>query len=164
MEKELMLFFEPEDYQLKVLNLYELVKSDVLVALGSARFEHIGASSVPGSVSKGDLDIFLGVEKEQFNSTIKKLIDIGFEEKKDTLRTNELCMLTTDMYKHDVAIQVVINGSEFESFINFRDFMISRPDLVKELNQIKRDCRGLVPEHYRKIKSEWVEDIIKKYL
>lgn len=164
MEKQLMLFLGPEEYQEKVNTLFEQVKSDVLAEISSQRFEHIGASSIKNSVSKGDLDIFFGVEKESFESTIGDLIRLGFVEKQNTLRTDDLCMMVTDKYDYDVAIQVVVNGSEFEDFIKFRDFMISRPDLVEELNHLKRKCHGFTPDKYREIKSKWVENIIKQYL
>ncbi len=80
-----MIFFEPEEYQSRVSELFETVKSDVLQYISDVRLEHIGASSIKGAVSKGDLDIFVGVEKGQFNLVIKKLKEIGFTEKKNTL-------------------------------------------------------------------------------
>ena len=156
-----MRLFEPEEYQDKVNILFENVRVDVLNHISNLRFEHIGASSIKGSVSKGDLDIFAGVERDQFNLTIKKLRDIGFTEKENTLRTSELCMMVTDKYNYDVAIQVVVNGSEFEDFIKFRDFMRTRPDLVEELNTLKRSCSDLTPEEYRAMKSIWVEGILR---
>jgi GrpB-like predicted nucleotidyltransferase (UPF0157 family) len=159
-----MKFFEPEEYQDKVNELFERVREDVFKYISNSRFEHIGASSIRGSVSKGDLDIFVGVRKDQFDLTIEKLKGIGFTEKENTLRTNELCMMITDQYNYDVALQVVVNGSEFEDFIIFRDFMISRPDLMKELNELKRRCSGLDPSEYRKVKSKWVENIISQCL
>ena len=117
-----MKFFEPEEYQDKVNELFEKVREDIFNCISNLRFEHIGASSIKGSVSKGDLDIFVGVKKDQFNLTIEKLKEIGFTEKENTLRTNELCMMVTDKYNYDVAIQIVVNGSEFEDFIKFRGF------------------------------------------
>lgn len=164
MEKQLMLFLEPEEYQLRVDKLFKEVRSDVLKLVSCSRFEHIGASSVTGSVSKGDLDIFFGVDKNEFHQTIDRLKEIGFTEKENTLRTDELCMMVTEKYNFDVALQIVVSGSEFEDFVNFRDFMISRPDLVEELNELKRNCRGFAPEEYRSVKSKWIENIINQYL
>ncbi|MBD65417.1 MAG: hypothetical protein CME62_09425 [Halobacteriovoraceae bacterium] len=163
MEKEIMLFHEPQDYQDRLNELFKNVRSDVLKSISLSRFEHIGASSIKGSVSKGDLDIFVGVDENEFQHAREKLKEIGFSEKENTLRTDELCMMVTEKYNHDVALQVVVNGSEFEDFIVFRDFMISRPDLVEELNELKRKCRGLSADEYRSIKSKWVEKILNQY-
>ena len=70
-------------------------------------------------------------------------------------------MMVTDKYNYDVAIQIVVNGSEFEDFIKFRDFMMTRPDLVEELNVLKRSCSDFTPDEYRAKKSNWVEGILK---
>lgn len=164
MEKELMIFLESEEYQEKVNSLFKRVKTDLEEKLDINRIEHIGASSIKGAVSKGDLDIFLGVDKDKFKETITNLKNLGFAEKQDTLRTDELCMMVADRYNYDVAIQVVVNGSKFEDFIKFRDLMSSRPDLVKELNDLKRKSQGLEPAKYRSIKSKWIENIINQYL
>lgn len=72
-------------------------------------------------------------------------------------------MMVTDKYNYDVAIQIVVNGSEFENFIKLRDLLNSRPDLVEELNVLKRNCRGFSPEKYRELKSNWVEKVLSKY-
>lgn len=159
-----MKFYESSEYQEKVGKLFDQVKREIYPMIPYVRFEHIGASSIKGSVSKGDLDIFIGVSNDMFQATLNTLLKAGFREKQDTLRTDELCMMITDKYNHDVALQVVVNGSEFEDFIMFRDFMITRPDLVEELNHLKRSSKGLDPDDYRQRKSEWVENIFKKYL
>ncbi len=159
-----MEFLGRETYQAKVNELFLTIKKDITHLLSNCRFEHIGGSSIKGAVSKGDLDIFVGVNQEQFESIIMDLKNVGFTEKQGTLRTNQLCMLVTDKYNHDVALQVVVNGSEFENFLKFRDLMNSRPELVSEMNMFKRQCHGFSPEKYREVKSKWVENIINQYL
>ena len=86
--------------------------------LPHARVEHIGAPSIPYAVSKGDLDIFVGIEADEFESSVKQLSSLGFQEKVDTLRTAKLCMLES-ISQEDVSLQVVANGSEFECFLKF---------------------------------------------
>lgn len=51
-------------------------------------FEHVGSSSVPGAISKGDLDIYVGVDPQEHASAVLKLIDCGYKVKADTLRTH----------------------------------------------------------------------------
>ena len=164
MEKELMLFLEPEEYQEKVHSIFLRVKEDLKEKIDITRFEHIGASSIKGLVSKGDLDIFLGVDKDRFEQEISNLKDSGFYEKQDTLRNDELCMMVTDKYRYDVAIQVVVNGSKFENFLKFRDLLNNRDDLVEELNALKRRCHGMTPLEYRLSKSKWIENVINTHI
>ncbi|WP_345848835.1 GrpB family protein [Shewanella algae] len=81
----------------------------------SSKVEHIGSSSIPMAISKGDLDIFIGVDAIEFERSIELLKKIGFREVIDTLRTSELCMLES-VRGDNVALQVVVNGSIYEFF------------------------------------------------
>lgn len=125
-----------------------------------ARVEHIGSSSIPGAISKGDLDIFVGVPQSNFDETIRIVSAINFHEKADTLRTPSLCMMVTDKYLEDVAIQIVANDTEYECFLLFRDKMQSNPELVAEYNRLKTSCRGMSHDEYRQIKSAFIQTIL----
>jgi len=70
-------------------------------------------------------------------------------------------MLVTDKYKHDVAIQLTVNGSEFEEFIRFRDILNNMPNLVSEYNILKRGSEGIEPDDYRSNKSQFIERVLK---
>ena len=87
----------------------------------------LGASSIPGAISKGDLDVFVGVARCRFDKSILLLGEIGFSEKQDTLRTPSLCMLESREYSYDVAVQLVENGSHFEMFFIWRRGRDSNP-------------------------------------
>lgn len=97
-----------EEYSPRVLEIYKDLSSRLYNLIPHARIDHIGSSAIPGSVSKGDLDVLVAVEASKFNGTLETIKSIGFIEKQDTLRTNELCMLTTDKYNYDVAIQLIV--------------------------------------------------------
>lgn len=143
--------------QKRISEIFLPLQKELKDLLPHARVEHIGASSIPGSVSKGDLDIFVGVPKDQFNSSLKKVTSIGFHEKKETLRTDTLCMLITDRYNYDVAIQLVANGAEQEDFIKFRDILRNSPQLLDEYNQIKIAAKDLPDHLYRDKKAAFIK-------
>ncbi|EHN67977.1 GrpB family protein [Aliivibrio fischeri] len=153
-----MKFFKSDEYQTKCLEQYEYYRSEVLKLLPTARVEHIGASSIPGLISKGDLDIFIGVEVSEISNSILTLEQLGFEEKLNTLRTNELCMM--ESLSSDVSFQIVSNGSEFESFLHFRDKLRAAPELVSEYNELKRRCTGFSQTDYRKVKSKFITRVL----
>ncbi len=152
-----MRFLEAEQYQPETLKLFRTVSADIRACLPHARIEHIGASSIPGAVSKGDLDIFVGVRADEIEKTIGLLHGLGFREKTGTLRTESLCMLETAKYDSDVAIQVVANGSRFEMFLVFRDRLRSDSGLLQRYNELKLDSIGLDEDSYRARKSAFIE-------
>ncbi|MBP9680115.1 MAG: GrpB family protein [Bacteriovorax sp.] len=66
-----MHFLSPEEYQTTAQNLFDKIKKDLVVSLPYARIEHIGSSSIEGLISKGNLDIYVEVEKLQFDESIE---------------------------------------------------------------------------------------------
>ena len=154
-----MRFFNPEEYQAFNEKLFLRYKSKIEEVLPDARVEHIGASSIPKAISKGDLDIFVGVDATELDSNVQRLMTLGFQEKVDTLRTLELCMLESDSVEY-VAIQVVANGSEFEFFLSFRDALRSDAMLVQQYNELKLSCEGLSQGAYRQKKSAFINRVL----
>ncbi|CAH0536642.1 GrpB family protein [Vibrio marisflavi] len=156
-----MKFYCADAYQDKCQKLFELYSYIIRDLAPTANIEHIGSSSIPHAISKGDLDIFVGVSPEIFESTITSLVQLDFREKLDTLRTNELCMLEK-VGESGIAIQIVANGSEYEDFLTFRDQLRKHITLVRQYNNLKRACRGLKHTEYRKKKSLFIERVLKR--
>ncbi len=155
-----MKFYNAPDYQPRLQKMVSILIPELKAVLPNSRIEHIGSSSIEGAISKGDLDIFIGVSKERFDESLEAIKALGFKIKEDTLRTDSLCMLTTILFNQDVAIQLVRDGSEFEDFLRFRDILNKRPDLVDEYNLLKQECEGMEPNAYRGKKSLFIERVL----
>lgn len=137
-----MKFYRADQYQASCEALFFRYKREIQQLLPDAIIDHIGASSIPKAVSKGDLDIFVGVEANELELAVQILMTLGFQEKVDTLRTSELCMLESTA-NEDVACQVVSNRSAFECFLVFRDTLRANSSLIQEYNELKMSCKGL---------------------
>ena len=154
-----MQLFPAESYQARMAKLFETIATKLQQALPIARVEHVGASSIPGAISKGDLDVCAMVPATCFEDSCTAIKQLGYIEKPDTLRTGELCMLVPcDPYDH--AIQLVAAGSMFEFFITFRDTLRASPDLVRKYNQIKTDSAPLGEAAYRQAKDAFIEAVL----
>ena len=79
------------DYQPAILALFDRSAAALRALLPQARVEHVGASSIPGASSKGDLDIAVIVAPEAHAQVVSRLGEAGFQIKTDTLRTPALC-------------------------------------------------------------------------
>ncbi|MFA0552406.1 GrpB family protein [Vibrio lentus] len=154
-----MKFYSSEQYQTACNKLFVRYERDIKKLTPNARVEHVGASSIPFAVSKGDLDIFVGVDLGELEDVIERLTPLAFTEKLDTLRTPELCMLESTS-SDDVALQVVANGSEFECFLAFRDKLRTDPELVEQYNTLKMSCEGWPQDEYREKKSDFIEYVL----
>ena len=154
-----MQFYKATEYQASCEKLYRKYELEIAVLLPDAIIEHIGASSIPDAVSKGDLDILVGVNGCKLEKAVKLLSTLGFNEKSNTLRTSELCMLENSSGE-DVAFQVVANGSEFDFFVRFRDKLRESPELVQQYNELKMSCTSWSHEEYRRKKSAFIEHVL----
>ncbi len=156
-----MELLESSEYQALACSVFEQVAKELSLLLPAARVEHVGASSVPGAISKGDLDICVVVAASGHPSTVKVLEASGYVVKADTLRTHELCMLLSPRKDLDVALQVVAEGSQFEFFMRFRDALRADPLLVEQYNQLKRNFASAGAESYRDEKAKFIEAVLR---
>ena len=155
-----MKFFKYSDYSSVVNSIFILLKNEIESHLPMAKIEHIGSSSIKGAISKGDLDVLVVVEKTNFDDSLERIKSLGYIEKKNTLRTDSLCMLITDKYDYDVAIQLVVNGREQESFVRFRNLLGARPLLLEEYNKLKMSSIDLTEDEYRLRKSKYIQKVL----
>lgn len=156
-----MELLESSEYQPLASSIFEQVAEELSRLLPFARVEHVGASSVPGAISKGDLDICVVVAATSHSSAVEALQTAGYAIKVDTLRTADLCMLVSPRQDLDVALQVVAEGSQFESFVRFRDALRADRLLVEQYNRIKRNFAAAGAERYRDEKAKFIETILR---
>lgn len=155
-----MVFLEPEQYQQRCVQLFNSYKKDISTLLPFAKIEHIGSSAIPNAISKGDLDIYVEIEPDQFEFAIEQLKTLNFIEKQNTLRTDELCMLES-LNNDDVAFQIAVTDSVFTFFLTFRNKLMDSPALVNEYNQLKLECSHLDHDQYRTIKAGFINRVLK---
>lgn len=156
-----MRFYLAEEYQPLCHARFAYYQTQIKALLTNAEIEHIGASSIPNAISKGDLDIYIAVDQSEFNDAIQKLCHLNFQEKLATLRTDQLCMLES-LNGDDVAFQLVVKGSEFESFIKFRDRLRQSPELVQTYNNLKKHCENLDMIDYRIEKNKFISAVLNQ--
>lgn len=147
-------------YQPLAEAVYETIAAQLRSVLPGATIEHIGSSAIPGAISKGDLDIFVGVSPGEFSKATEAINGLGFRAKPDTLQTEQLCPFEGGSFPLDVGIQLVERGSRFEFFRWFRD-LVKRDSVLRDrYNQLKRDAEPLDENAYRTLKSDFIEAVL----
>jgi GrpB-like predicted nucleotidyltransferase (UPF0157 family) len=153
-------FLEPQSYQPLAQQIFGQLSTKIQRMLPEARIEHIGSSLIEEALSKGDLDIFVGVEPEALPAAIAAIESLGFRVKNGSFRNQSLCPFESDAYPLDVGLQLVANGSEFEYFLTFRDHLNADLELRSAYNVLKRDACELGEDEYRKLKSNFIERVL----
>ncbi len=121
--------------------------------------EHVGASAIPGAITKGDLDICILADKK-YIPVIASIFEQVFTPKhKDWLWTEEFAVfhIKDEM---PVDIIVVVPNSVYDTFIAFRDILVSEPELLKEYNKLKIQILPLSPEEQRKPKELFYKKVL----
>lgn len=156
-----MKMLPPAEYQARAHAVFEALAAELRALVPDAAIEHVGASAIPGAVSKGDLDICLIVAPRRHAAAVDALVQAGCAIKLDTLRTPELCMLLSPRRDIDAAVQIVAAGSRFETvFVRFRDALRADAALVERYNAIKREHAGGDAANYRAAKSAFVAEVL----
>jgi GrpB-like predicted nucleotidyltransferase (UPF0157 family) len=151
-----------DKYQPDAERAFALIREAVLRVLPFARVEHVGSSSIPGAISKGDIDVCVIVDADRHEETTLALEQMGYTVKPDTLRTPELCMLQSPSIDVDLALQVIAKGSKFEFFIRFRDALRNDPLLVQKYNEVKLLHSTLDVVQYRAAKVKFIEAVLHR--
>lgn len=155
-----MQLLSAEDYQPRAQEISEAEIERIGLFLAGARIDHIGSSAIPGAVSKGDIDLCVRVSASQFEHALARLEQLGYQQKLDTMRTDELCMLISPRQDVDLALQLIVQGSAFEFFVHFRDALRASPELVGQYNRIKQEAAHLAADEYRAAKSRFINEAL----
>ena len=121
---------------------------------------HVGATAVPGAVTKGDVDILLRVSPEQFPVVVAALSQEFEEKQRENWRSGFASFGDDDGYALPLRIQVVVRGSELDIFLYLRDFLLEHADALAEYNRLKTAHAGEGPHDYWEAKNAFLEGIL----
>lgn len=127
--------------------------------LPRARMEHVGSTAVPGSVTKGDLDICVIVEPADF-ADADALLGGRYRRNLGSIHTAEFAAFTAEDDAIDVGIQLVAAGSRWDAFVRWRDLLRSDPGLRRAYDVLKRRYDGKPMDEYRAAKSEFIDAVL----
>ena len=155
-----MEFVDESKIRAIVLAVFEDLRVRLEELLPGARIEHVGATSVPGAVTKGDLDICVLVERDAFQGADRLLAE-HFARNVGSDQTHSLSSFVVSSKPLPVGVQLVVSGGEGDLFVRWRDLLRRSPEVLKEYNQIKLRWHGGAHGDYRVAKSEFIEAALR---
>lgn len=125
-----------------------------------AEFHHIGATAIPGALTKGDLDVLLRVSPDRFPAIVESLKQ-QFQMKQTANWTPAFASFGDDS-GHDlpVGVQVAVKDSAADFLLFLRDHLIEHPNALAEYNRLKMANAERGPEGYWKAKDEFLSRIL----
>jgi GrpB-like predicted nucleotidyltransferase (UPF0157 family) len=143
--------------------VFESLNGTLKVLLPAARIEHVGSTSIPGAVTKGDLDICVQVPASAFPEA-DRILSERFARNVGSHQSASLSSFIDDSLPVPVGVQLVALGGNEDFFFRWRDLLRSSPQVLQQYDQLKRRWHGQSHEEYREAKSKFIEQMLQSPL
>jgi GrpB-like predicted nucleotidyltransferase (UPF0157 family) len=149
-----------EDLQPVVERILDGLGSSLRALVPDFEPQHIGATSIRGAVTKGDVDVQLRVTRERFPAIVE-LLTRHFAVKQPANWSSEFASFgDDDRYALAVGIQVVVIDASEDSFLFLRDYFLRNPDALEQYNRLKVAAAPDGPEAYWKAKDAFLSGLL----
>jgi GrpB-like predicted nucleotidyltransferase (UPF0157 family) len=127
--------------------------------LPGARVEHVGSTAVPGSLTKGDLDICMFVAGEEFERASRVLAEHFTIHQPENWSPTLASFTAPSEDGIDVGVQLVPAGSQDErDFVGWRDRLRADPALRARYDELKLRHQGDGMDAYRAAKEALIHE------
>jgi len=142
---------------------FERASAEIAAVLGTSlqAIHHIGSTAVPGSITKGDLDIQVRVSATHF-AHADATLGTHYRRNLASTHTETFSSFKDDEADPPLGIQLTIANSPDDFFCTVRDYFIANADVNERYNNLKREFEGATMDDYRTAKSAFLESLIKQ--
>lgn len=161
--QKVQFFLPSQSYLQQVQALFTEHRQKILQLLPTAQVEHIGATSVPGLLTKGDLDLQVSVSLQEFNQAVVLLQKEYFNHQLENW-TESFASFKDENSDIPVGVQLVIQDSPSDIFVKSRNLLLTQSEKVEELNQLKQFHADGDMETYIRHKGEFFTALFEQSL
>jgi GrpB-like predicted nucleotidyltransferase (UPF0157 family) len=135
--------------------------AEIEALVPGAEVEHVGATAVPGALTKGDVDLLVSVPGGGFDEAVAALRTRYAINQPDNWTTVFASFAVEPAGEIPVGVQLVVAGGADERlFREWRDRLRSDSELLARYNEFKRSQAGTEPDAYIDAKAEFIEAVI----
>ncbi|WP_049766101.1 GrpB family protein [Rhodopseudomonas palustris] len=126
----------------------------------SAEVLHVGATAVPGCLTKGDLDIVVRVERGDFLAVESRFAKF-FPRNAGSIRSDEFAAFADAARTPHLGIQLTTKGGAFDHFHRFIAALRADPELVRRYNALKLAHHNQPMDRYRAAKHAFIAEVLR---
>lgn len=149
-------FYPLEQLGTAAHDLWEVQRARLEQLLPYADVLHVGSTAVPGSLTKGDLDIQVRVPPSRFEEA-SALLARHYPRNTKSTSTEAFTAFEDPSGAVPLGIQLTAIDSEYDVFWRFRDLFLRQRDLVESYNALKRAHEGGDMTAYRADKDKFFD-------
>jgi GrpB-like predicted nucleotidyltransferase (UPF0157 family)/GNAT superfamily N-acetyltransferase len=120
--------------------------------------EHVGATSLPDGLTKGDVDVNVRVHADQFDDVVAAL-STRFEAAQPQNWTATFASFSDDRGGLPVGIQVTVRGSDDDFLVAARDRLRADAGLRRKYDRIKQGTAAAGRAAYWQAKNDFLRDM-----
>jgi GrpB-like predicted nucleotidyltransferase (UPF0157 family) len=151
---------DPDAARLAAEALFNATREQLTALLPpSSEVLHIGATSVPGCLTKGDLDIVVRVARADF-AAAETALARRFARNEGSIRNADFAAFEDAGRSPHLGVQLTVKGGALDVFHLFSDALRNRPDLVQRYNRLKLDFHDKPMASYREAKDAFVAEVL----
>ena len=144
-------------------SVFDAHRRDLVALLPTADVEHVGATAVPGALTKGDVDLLVRVSERDFADAVLILRKRYLVHQAHNWTRTLASFKAPGASEPPVGVQLVVAGSDADGFFGpFRDALINDPALLAQYNELKLSLDGLDYESYTERKGVFVERVLRQ--
>jgi GrpB-like predicted nucleotidyltransferase (UPF0157 family) len=127
--------------------------------LPHAHIEHVGSTSVPGCLGKGDIDILVRVSPAEFRRS-RETLDAFLAPSTRNAVTDSYVEYDWTDDELEAAVHLVAVGGTHDDFHRFKALLLADSNLVQQYNTLKLRHRGRSMADYREAKSRFISEAL----
>lgn len=124
-----------------------------------AEILHVGATAVPGVLTKGDLDIAIRVPDADFEEADAALAP-RYTRDTGSIRTLDFSAFEAPAETPPLGIQLAVIDGPYDEFHSFAGALRANPPLVEAYNELKQLFDGQPMETYRAAKALFIQAVL----
>ena len=138
--------------------VFQREKGKIMKAILNADVQHVGSTSIPSALTKGDLDIQVRVERKDFPDAERRLSQF-YQYNTGNPPTKTFLSFKDPHAKIPLGVQLTVIGSDADDFMILRDLLRSNPNYKKQYDVLKKQFNGKSMSEYRRAKSKFFDTL-----
>ncbi len=126
----------------------------------SADVQHVGSTAIPGSLTKGDLDIQVRVPESKYLAAKERLSEI-YNVNTGGFASDDAVSFEDYRSQPSLGIHLTVIGGSADIQWKFRDLLVASPVLREQYDRLKRQFEGGSMEKYRDAKARFVSRVLQ---
>ncbi len=148
------------EYQEAAIAAYEDAELLLSAILPEARIEHVGASAVPGAVSRGGVDICVAAPPDALAEFLGVLREAGYVPLSHPAPHDRHAWLAAPPARVAVRLQLIESGSAHESAMRLRDALRADAALLARYDALKIATAPQGAAAYADAKARFIADVL----